>query len=173
MSLVAADGTFLTNGDLPGRYYVSAVCPPGWAVRSITNAGRSIVDGVLDISSQDIGDLVLTLTDTIAKLSGTITDRNGVRDARANVLVFPADADGWRRGEFDPRRVRLIVASSNGGYAVEGLPAGEYYVAAVGDDAAARWGAPQFLERLVSVASRTAIREGENKTMALLTSTVK
>ncbi len=173
MSIVAADGTFVTNGDLPGRYYVNAVIPRGWTVRSITHATRSVADEVLELASEDLTDVVLTLTDKIARLSGTISDRNGGRDARANVVVFPADADGWRRGEYNPRRVRLVVGSSAGTYAVEGLPAGEYYVVAVDDDAASRWATPRFLDRVMSAVSRVTIAEGENKVVALTTSTVK
>jgi hypothetical protein len=172
-AIVGADGTFVTNGNVAGRYYVSAAVPRGWMVRSITRGGRSVAGEVLELASEDLTDVVLTLTDKISRMSGTITDRNGAPDAQANVLVFPADADGWRRGEYNPRRVRLVVASGDGAYALEDLPAGDYHVVAIGDDAASRWATPRFLERVLPAASRVTISEGENKVLSLTTSTVK
>jgi hypothetical protein len=173
MTIVDADGTFATNGDLPGRYYLNVVIPPGWTLASVTQAGRSVADDVLELASEDVNDVVLTMRNKIANLTGTITDRNGAQDPQSNVVLFPADTDSWRRGEYNPRRVRLVMASGAGTYAINDVPAGDYYIIAIGDGAASRWAAPRFLDEIVSHASRTTIREGENSTLTLRTSLVK
>ena len=166
MAFALPDGTFATSGDLPGRYFVEAWPPRGWALRSITHAGRNVADDPFDLSA-DADDIVVTLTDAISRLSGTITTATGQPDSQSSVLVFPADSDGWRRGDFNVRRSRRLTAGADGTFALENIPAGVYYVVAVSDAAASEWSNPALLQKVVAGASRVTIVEGDNRTVAL------
>ena len=172
-AIVAADGTFATNGDVPGRYFVFALPPSGWTVRAVTFNGRNIANESLELAASDLADVVITFVDTVASLSGTITDAKGTADALLDVVVFPADWDGWRRGEFNGFRARLIAATTAGAFNLAAVPAGQYYVVAVDAAATSQWSDPRFLDRLIPGATKVTIAEGEQKTVALKTFAIR
>jgi len=172
MALVAADGTFVTNGDLPGPYFVYAYAPAGWHLRAVTQGGRNVTDDPIDLSS-DASGLIATFVDVVSKLVGTVVDASGAPDPHAVVMAFPADSDGWRRGEGSPRRLLRTPSTSSGAYALDSLPAGQYYVVAVADGAAGEWPAPGFVAALVAGATRVTIAEGEAKTVSLKTFAIR
>jgi hypothetical protein len=172
-TLATADGKFTTLGDLPGRYFVNASALPGWNVRSITQAGKNVADDPIELTSRDVDDLVVTYIDTTAKISGTIADAKGTPDAQADVIVFPADSDGWRRGEFNIRRIQILTATKAGTFASRTLPAGQYYVVAADNSVTGEWTNPQFLQKLIAGATKVTIAEGDDKTVALKTLAVK
>jgi hypothetical protein len=170
MAMISADGTFRTPGDLPGRYLVAApFVSTEWMLRSAQYNGRNIADESIELSSSDLADVVLTFTDAPSRLTGTIAGANGAPDSLAAVIIFPADFDGWRRGEMNPRRMKLSAASKDGTFAFGPLPAGQYYVVAVDDAVSNQWMDSRFLERLVAGAPKLTIAEGETKTVALRT----
>jgi hypothetical protein len=173
-ALMAPDGTFFTGGDPPGRYFALAD-GAGWTLRSVKYNGRNIADESFELTSSDLADVVVTFIDTPpSKLTGTITDAKGAPDALADVIVFPADADGWRRGEIiGRRRMQLVQATKAGTYGVATLAAGQYYVVAVDDSVTGHWTDPKFLERLIAGATKVTIAEGDDKTVALKTFTIR
>jgi hypothetical protein len=173
MNLVSPEGTFTTNGDVPGRYFVEVWTVAGWALRSITYAGRNVADEPFDLVSADANDVVVTFTDAISRLSGTVTSEKGSPDSQASVIVFPADSDGWRRGDFNVRRSVRLTARADGTFAFLNIPAGVYYVVAVNDAVASEWANPAVLDKLVVGASRVTVVEGENKVVAMKKFVVK
>jgi hypothetical protein len=172
MSYVSPDGTFTTIGDVPRRYFLEVWPPRGWVVRSITYSGRNVADEPFDLSA-DAHDVVLTFTDVLSRLSGTVTNANGSPDSQANAIVFPADSDGWRRDSFNVSRSRRLIARTDGTFGWPNIPAGAYYVVAVDDAVAAQWANPAVLEKLVRGSTRVTIVEGDNKNVALKTFVVK
>jgi hypothetical protein len=168
MTALSPQGTFITPGDVAGRYFVEAWPPAGWTVQSITSAGKNVADQPFDLSA-DVDDVLVTFTDAISRLSGTITDSRGVADSQANAIVFPADSDGWRRDEFNVRRSFRLTGRADGTFALANIPAGSYYVVAVDDATAAGWANPAVLERMVAGATRLTIGEGDAKVVALRT----
>jgi hypothetical protein len=161
------DGTFSTPGDPAGRYFITVTAPAGWFLKSIMHDGKNITDEPIDLGPDGLTDVVVTLTDKTTHLRGAITDANGAPDSEADVLVFPADSKTWRDGVFGTRRVRLAAASLAGTYLFDGLPAGEYYVAAVDTRLTGRWKDAAFLARLTTSAVRVTLGDGEDKTVAL------
>lgn len=174
MVSVMTDGTFVTPGDLPGRYLATVVPgSPGWMLRSVRYNGRNIADESVELTSSDLAGVVVTFTDAPAKLTGTIVDAKGAPDPLAAVIIVPADVDGWRRGELNPRRMRRTAATKDGTFALGSLPAGQYYVVAVDDAVTDQWTDSRFLERLIVGATKLTIAEGETRTVALKTFAVR
>lgn len=163
----APDGTFETPGDPAGRYFINVVEPPGWVLKSIMHDGRNVADEPIDLGPTDMTDLVVTLIDKTTHVRGAIRDSNGAPDTEADVIAFPADSNTWRDGVSSTRRVRLTPASTSGTYLFDGLPAGDYYLAAVDTRLTGNWRAPAFLDRLTTSATRITLADGEDKTVAL------
>ena len=107
------------------------------------------------------------MIDKTTHVRGAITDPNGAPDTQADVLFFPADSKTWREGVYSGRRVRLVSATLAGTYQIDGLPAGEYYVAAVDTRLTLNWKDPAFLDRLTTSATQIMLGDGEDKTVAL------
>jgi len=171
MAIVAANSTFITNGDLPGPYFVYTYAPPGWAIQSISYGGRDVADAPIDLSA-DVTGLVITLVDKVSLLSGTVVDAKGAPESRGSVIIFPADSDGWRRGEFSGRRARLIAVRT-GTFEFRLIPPGRYYAVAVEEGAIEEWTDPRVLDKLTTLATRVTVGEGESQTVALKTVAIK
>ena len=173
MGRVAPDGTFQTGGDPPGRYVINASMPV-WTLQGVTRNGRKIDDDVIELEADDVSGLVITFSDRPTRLAGSVVGADGTADAESHVVVFPADTLLWREGIFD-RRERLASATSAGAFEIQGLPPGEYYVAAIRDRSidgqAQRWRDPQFLERLIAGATKVTLAEGEERRIPLKTFT--
>jgi hypothetical protein len=184
---VEADGRFSTGGHPPGKYQISANvpsapgaapggAPPGqaWAIKSVTLGGRNVSDEGLDLVAEDVSGLVITFTDQSTELSGMVTDGSGQPDRTAEVIVFPADSLAWKQGFFNTRRTRNLRPSTVGVYSTVGMPAGDYFIAAVQSDAiAADWQDPRLLEKIAAVATRVTLTDGEKKTQALTTKIIR
>ena len=81
------------------------------------------------------------------------------------ILVFSTDRSIWSQGT---RRVPApIQPDTSGKFRADGLPAGEYYVAAVSDMDPGDWGDPGFMEQVAAVAFKITLGEGEKKTQDL------
>jgi len=173
MATVGADGTFATPGDLPGRYFVTAFAPAGWMLRSAMYNGRNIADESVELTTSDLTGVVVTFTDTPARLAGTIVDARGAPDPTAAVIIFPAEADVLRRGDFIQRRTKLSPPTTAGTFSFPDLPAGQYYVVAVDESVSDQWTDAAFRERLTAGANKVTIAEGEEKTVALKTLVVR
>jgi hypothetical protein len=156
----------------PGRYYVRISNPPaGWALKSATLNGRDISNVPVSLDA-DVSSLVVSFTDRPSTLSGQVTTTAGAPDPTATVLVVPADSDAWTdTGDF-PRRMRAIRVDRNGQYRTDGLPAGDYLVVAVADEASQNWQDPKVLRALARLATPLTLGDGETRSASLKTSAV-
>ena len=80
------------------------------------------------------------------------------------VVAFSVDRANWFAGS---RHLKRASSSSNGSFDVNGLPPGEYFVAAVDTVGPGDWQAPNTLEALVQGAARVTVREGQAQTIGL------
>lgn len=157
----AAGDRFDFFGILPGRYRVTYSTPPGntWFLKSAIAHGQETLDGPLEIRpGDDISDWVVTLTNRPSELAGTLTDASGRAAPDYFIIVFPTDKQYWTAG---PRRVRQLRPGMDGKFSVQGLPAGEYFIAALTDVEPNEFYAPSFLEPLVSSAAKVTITDGQ------------
>ena len=160
-----ANGLFTTAGVPPGNYLLRVLNPPGgWGVRSIMINGVDASDTPVEIEDKDLGGAVITFTDRISALSGTVKGPQGAADDAAAIVVFPADNRAWMNYGNNPRRVRMTRTSKSGTYSFfSGLPEGDYFVIAIADEVASEWQDPRFLEAMSREATRVTIVEGDKR----------
>ena len=95
---VASDGTFAIPNVPPGRYRLMLTGIATWTLRSAVHAGRDSLDVPLEVRpGEDISDLVVTLTDQPAVISGTLFDQLGRPAPEFAVVVFPQTESTGRR----------------------------------------------------------------------------
>jgi hypothetical protein len=165
---VAADGTFSATGIIPGVYDISVVLagaapgqPSAWQIRSVTWHGREMagLPFVVDDNS-DLSDIVVTYTDQVSELSGTLVDARGQPAVGSYVAAFATDPRYWRDGA---RRLPAPIAvDEHGAFRFRGLPAGTYYLAALAEVADPQEAYDdELLTRLARSALTVTMREGE------------
>ena len=110
-----------------------------------------------------------------ASISGRVVDaRTGEPLKRARVaatsrggqgrLAFPANEQLWQP---QSRYIKASRPDQNAHYRIEGLPAGEYLLAAVEVVEQGEWFDPRFLERLRPVSANLSIDDGESQELNL------
>ena len=174
------DGAFSVKGLMPGRYQVNVTGKPmrlatllpgmppaqaGWVVKSIKWNDQDLADTGIDLRADvPVSGVVVTLTNQPAQLGGTVIDAAGRPTGAFPIVVFATDRAFWTPGG---RRVLQAQPASDGKFSVIGLPAGEYYLAAVTRLESGDLANRQFLEELVAASLKITIREGEKKTQDL------
>ena len=161
------NGQFKTYGVPPGRYVIR-VTPrqPGWFLKSAIYQNRDIADLPLDLESKDANGVVLTFTDRPSGIAGTVRGADGP-DSTAVVLAYPVDPAAWSSSGALSRRMRTARAAKDGAYAIQGLPAGEYYLVAVQEERIGDWQDPALLTALSRLAQTVRLGDGEQKTQNL------
>jgi hypothetical protein len=168
---VGPDGTFTATGLLPGRYFVRVGgAPGGWVTQSVTLGGVDVSDNPLELE-RDISGVLVTFTDRISDLRGTV--RGVKQEEPAAVLVFPSDTNAWKNFGINPRRMRMTRANLTGAFAFGNMPAGDYYIVAVPDEYSGEWTDPAYLDVLTRVAMRITIGDGERKVQEVEVQDVK
>jgi len=164
-----ADGTFRMPGVLPGRYGLNVTLIPGWpTMKSVVVGGVDVTDRPIDVEASDVSDVVITFGDApMASISGVLTGTPNPASPDSTVLVFPTDRRYWNDPAVGRRRFRSTPASRSGAFTIAGIPAGEYFVVAVPDEAANEWQETSRLEALAAAAQRVPLVDGDRKTMEI------
>jgi hypothetical protein len=159
---VDKDGRFTLTGVPLGPYLLRANAPRGWSLRSVIVDGQEVIDAPLDVrSNQKIAGASLVFSDRQTDLSGTVADAQGRPVTEYTVLAFPTDAALWRP---QARHIMTVRPDQNGRFQLRGLPAGDYYVAAIDPQQPGEWFDPRFLEELRADASRVTLSDGAIRT---------
>jgi hypothetical protein len=120
---------FVAEKVAAGEYRVKL--PSGldtWVIETVSLGGRELVDAVLRAApGEEIRDLVVTIA-APAEISGRVVDRAGAPVYRHQIVIIPADRASRTPGA---PRIRWAQPDTNGRFAVQGLPAGEYLLAAM------------------------------------------
>ncbi len=158
---VSADATFVVDGVLPGAYIVaSRMNIPNWTVKSVTLGGVDMTDMPLDVASRDVTGIVITFGDApTGVLNGAVVGPAVPLADDLTALVFPADRRYWGNPLAASRRFRAIAIGAAGTFSVSGLAPGDYFVAAVPDEAIVDWQDARRLESLARTADRVALPE--------------
>jgi len=174
-SRAAGDGTFRTGGYPPGRYFIAASGPisdgVGWSVRSAMLGGRDLIDQPLALGGDDVRGVVITFTDRISALSGTVqltTD-----DDEALVAVFPADFRAWIADGMPARRSGTILTHTQGQFSFDGLRPGSYLAVAVPAGTALDLQDPAIVAQLSRLGTRVEVLEGGSASIRLTISQVR
>ena len=163
--VVFSDGRFYLTG-LFGPMRLTVPSPlPGWYLKSMTIGGVDVTDVPFDFGFGDaiVPDAEIVLSSAGASIVGSIVDGTGARANAFSVVAFSTNRANWFAGS---RHLKRASSGLNGRFDVNGLPPGEYFVAALGAGGAADWQAPETLQSLIPRAARVTVREGQSQTMA-------
>lgn len=161
-AVVDAGGSFAIRNVAPGRFTLSSALPPQlvttWWLRSALYQGRDLLDGPVDIGTEDLAGVVLSYTDRRNELVGRLESAAGLPAPEYFVVVMPEARELWSAGE---RRIKFARPSSDGAYDIRDLPAGGYLIGALTDFEPEDLEDPAFLEQLAAQAVPVVIRNGE------------
>jgi hypothetical protein len=146
----------------PRGTYAFSIALPTWTIKSVRIGGKEIGDGLFSLTT-DVDDVVVTLTNRLAGLAGTV-QRSGVDAA---VAIFPADFQNWIASGMSSSRARLVDADKNGTFDVDGLVGGDYAVAAIDASTSVDLQNPADIEALARIATRVTLGDGDRKTLSL------
>jgi len=159
-----ADGKFVISNIPPGKYRlrINGRPPAGWLLRSAMVNGADASDIEFEIKSNEtIDNIVVTLTDRGAEVSGRFMDAAGKPAPEYVLLVFSADRRFWAPRSLRTQQVR---PDANGTFVARDLPAGDYFISAVTDLEDGEWNDPAFLAALAAASPvRITLAEGEKK----------
>jgi hypothetical protein len=157
-----AAGHFTLSGVTPGNYQVSVTGVPNWHAGSVEVAGRDALDFLLDMTpARSVADAVITLTDRVSEISGTLQDSLGRPTSDYTLVVFADDERFWTA---QSRRILATTPASDGKFSFVNLPAGNYRLIAVDDIAEGQWLDPVFLRQISGAAISLKLADGERKT---------
>lgn len=161
-----ADGRFRFVGVVPGQYRIRAGgSVSGWWPKSALAAGRDALDFMLDVPEREsVPNVLFTLADRSAELSGRIEDALSRPVADFTVILFPSDTRYWVPMS---RRIASTRPATDGRFIFGGLPAGDYKLAAVTDAEPGAWYDPEFLRQLVGASVAVSLGEGEQRVQNL------
>jgi protocatechuate 3,4-dioxygenase beta subunit len=148
-----ADGAFALRGITGTRWLRVMKAPRGWALESMTLNGVNITDKPLKFgtTAQSIAMVDVLLTNRLTEISGEVTGANGSRVSSA-VVAFAVDRERW----YPASRFLQYATSPDGTFTIRGLPAGEYFLAAIPQTKALDAGAWQDRAMLEALALRAA-----------------
>ena len=155
---------------MPGRYRINGSVQPvpgqpgAWVLKSATLDGRDLLDTPIDITREDVSGLVVTFTDRLTELSGTLLTGAGQPAPGVYVLLFSTNREHWIQGS---RRLRSARSAPDGKFRFLSLVPGEYYMITMADLNAVDWMDPVFLEQLAAASFKIPIAEGEKKVQDL------
>jgi hypothetical protein len=163
-----ADGTSFSMTDLWGPTRLLFSSPDeGWYLDSVVINGTDATDEPFDfgLEGRAFADAEVTFAANPASIAGRAVDERGAAFGGVAVLVFPVDSRRWFA---DSRWLESVTADASGSFALDGLPPGEYHVAAVaGLDRSERQLAPELLHELVGVAARVSAAPATRQTITL------
>jgi len=159
---VQADGTFTLENVPPGLHWLRTQAPRGLSVKSIVVHGHDVTDSQIEVRGGDtLSDVVVTFTDKVTEINGTITDSKSAPVTDFTVLAFPQDADLWRP---QARQIMTARPDQTGKYYLRGLPPGRYYLVTIDPTTPGEYYDPDYLNARKDAAARFTLGEGEIKT---------
>jgi hypothetical protein len=161
-AVTRSDGTFEFGGVAPGRYQVlvgaAAIDLTRGQLKSATFGNRDVLDGLIEIVPGSSPSLMITYDDRPTSLSGRLETASGAPASDVFVIAFATDRELW--GPYT-RRVKAVRPGVDGSFAIQGLPAGDYLLAAIADGDPDDWQNPAFLEQLIPASVRIRLIGGQ------------
>jgi hypothetical protein len=162
-----AEGSFEIPDLAPGAYRIRVnALPRGWVARSAMMAAKDVLETAIEVRSDvtALPELVVTLSNRLTSLSGTLTVEGEAPATSYVVVVFPADRALW---QAPSRRIKSAGVGADGRYNVRGLPAGAYLVAVSAPVKQSELETPSVLETLAKTAVKVTLVDGEETTRDL------
>jgi hypothetical protein len=127
-------------------------------VRSVTLGGRDVTDLAVDLPTGEPPPAVVTLTDQLSELSGTVTTASGPATDYF-IVVMPADRQYWQAST----RKLSTRPDVNGHYVFRKLPPGGYRIVATTDLVPGDLNDSGALELLLPQSAPVTVGFGEKK----------
>jgi hypothetical protein len=152
----------------PGRYRLSAgpsqASPrpgePAWYLATATLGERDVIDAPFDLRADaPVGEITATFNATPSTLKGRLMDASGRSVTGYAVILFSSDSSGWY---WRSRRIQVVQTGDDGTFAVVGVPAGEYFLAAVTGLESDDEYDPEWLRRVTVSAIRVFLKAGQD-----------
>jgi hypothetical protein len=159
------DGRFYLTG-LYGTMRLTYPAPSGWYLKAMTIGGVDVTDRTFDFGFGDdqFSNTEVVLSNAGARISGTVADASEKRATEFVVVAFSTSRTNWFSGS---RYLKRAETGGNGSFEMEGLPPGEYFVAAIDALPRGDWQSPDALDVLVQRAERVTLSERQQQTMTL------
>jgi len=158
---------FTARGLVPGPMRVIATFntpEANWTLKSAVIKGRDVLDLPFVLEPTDtITDAVLTFTNQVQDVSGTLSDATNRPAPDFTIVVFPEDPALWS----STRRVRTSRPGTDGRFTITGLPSGRYRIAAVTDIGPEETRDLALLEELAAASIVFTLGDGERKVQDL------
>jgi hypothetical protein len=139
--------------------------PAGWALRNITLDGIDITDAPYHFRpGNNVTGLVITLTDRLTEITGSVRDGRGQPVADYVLVAFPEDPKLWGP---QSRHVQTTRPNQNATFSIKGLPAGRYLVAVVPSLENGLQNDPAVLEQLRPRARNVSLTDGQTLNLNL------
>jgi hypothetical protein len=167
------NGQFTTSQFAPGGYILGASGTAGWVLKSAMVGGKDVADVALELGASDLTDVVITMSDRPSKVTGVVTAGQGETATLSTVAVFSTDQSYWPKAGSRSRRVVTATPGRDGKFAVSGLPAGDYFIAAVSGSAALDFNDARVLSSIAGQAARISVAEGGAVTQDLRVIVIK
>jgi hypothetical protein len=156
-----SNNEFEITAVLPGEYWFR-VQATDWLVKSVTWRGRDYTLTPMDTASAaDFTGVVITMTNAVPTLAGSVRVADGSAPDAAIVVAFPVSPALRISTGLTPTRLRSATVMNNGSFSVTTLPAGEYFVAAIDRSMRNSWRNPEFLASLERQATRVTLSWGQ------------
>jgi carboxypeptidase family protein len=167
---VQPDWTFSMKGLFGPLVFRLLDGPAGWMIKTVRSGAADVTDTPLMFGrpNQSLDDVEIVVTNRSASVSGTASDLRGQPLTDYTVIVFAVNKERWYR---ESRLLKYAIAEPDGSFSIRGLPAAEYFVAAVdwmeptpgfGD-----WQDPEILEALARRATRVTLKDAQRVQLAL------
>ena len=154
------NGRFTFTGVSPGQYRIRATGAAGWTVKGVMADGKDTLDFPLEVKpGENLSNVNVEFTDKFTDLKGTIQSQNGQPTSDFTVIIFAADQRYWVPLG---RRIRSARPSTDGKFSFNGLPAGDYRIAALTDVEPGAWNDPALLQQLMSASLAVRLVEGQS-----------
>jgi Carboxypeptidase regulatory-like domain len=159
------DATFELRGLAGPEQVRVANVPNGWMLKSIALEGQDITDSAFDFKTgRNFTGMVVTLTDKLTAVSGTVHDARGSAVNDYVVVAFPEDTKLWTG---QSRYVRIARPNQQGAFEFKGLPPSKYLFTALDGLENGSQYDPAVLERLKARATSLSLAEGQSQTLNL------
>ena len=158
------DGTFELTNLYNYKYSPTFInLPEGTYVKQVKLNGQDVTHGLIDLTSGAGGQLEITLSDKPADINGVVRNEDGGALQGIDVALWPKVQDEDRIA----REVKTAVTDQNGGFKLEALGPGDYYLIALESPESGIQQSPEFLEQFVGQAEPVKISEGAHLAVQL------
>ena len=163
-------------GEYPTGQYEFSATPTAltsWIVKSVMHRDQDLFSAPFELGADGLDDVVVTFTDVVASIRGTVHTESGAVADQGAVLVFPVRPQ-FARGLGTPRQqFRMGAIGQDGRFDIGSLLAGDYDVVALGTGPGSSWSNPDTVTALSRVATRVTVGERQSVTVNLPIQTVR